>query len=201
MGESGPLPLSSILLPPGGWGFVSHHFAQLSADCWSLALDSVGSSPLSHPDSLLHGRWWPLAWGVSSSISCMARGCLARLPGSHTCSASLSSTWGPLKEHGAGLPAWSPQEKPGPGMAPAVNRSSQGAPESCAQTCGPCPTCGNPELPPALCPSCPGAGPLLSQHSLHSGLLSGCGLCTWCFLCVCGGACVLSTRASTYMSL
>lgn len=127
------------------------------------------------------GGGGPLAWRVPSSVNCTACGCLAQSPGSHSCSASLSSAWGPLEEHGAGLPAWTPQEKPGPGTAPGVIRSSQGMPKGCAQACGPCPTCGSPELPPAPCSSWPGAGPLLSQHSLHSGLFSGCGLCMWSF--------------------
>lgn len=148
--ESQALP--SILLPPGGWGFVSHHFAQLSTDCWSLALPTLGLLPLSTrlllrqvvapgPGSVtfhqLHGPWLP-----------------SPAPGSHSCSASLSSAWGPLKEHGAGLPAWSPPGEAWTRDGLRSSRSSQGRP-SCAQTCGPCPTCGD--------QSCPQPLPVLSR--------------------------------------
>ena len=196
-GTPGPCLLSSILLPPGGWCFVSHHFAQLF---WGLLVHLHSTlwaphlCPTLTPCSMAGGG--PTAWGVPSSMNCIARGLLAQPPGSHFCSASLWSAWGPLEKHGAGPPCLEPSGEAWTRTAPGVNRSSQGAPEGCAQTCGPCPTCGNPELPPALCPSRPGAGPLLSQHSLHSGRLSGCGLCRWCFLCACGGACVLSTYMS-----
>lgn len=119
----------------------------------------------------------PLAWRVPSSINCMACGCLAQSPGSHSCSASLSSAWGPLEEHGAGLPAWSPQEKPGPGTAPGVNRSSQGMPKGCAQPVG-TQSCPQPPAPPVL-----GLG--LSSPSTASTLGSFHGVG-----CACGAFCM-----------
>ena len=197
VGDSGPLP--SVVhpstprwlvfcLPPFCTAFLGTA-GHLHSTLWAPHL-----CPTLTPCSMAGGG--PTAWGVPSSMNCIARGLLAQPPGSHFCSASLWSAWGPLEKHGAGPPCLEPSGEAWTRTAPGVNRSSQGAPEGCAQTCGPCPTCGNPELPPALCPSRPGAGPLLSQHSLHSGRLSGCGLCMWCFLCACGGACVLSTYMS-----
>lgn len=151
--------------------------------------------PLSHPYSLLHGRWW--SPGLESALLHQLHGLWLPSPVPWVpflLSFTLISLGAPRRARG-----WPPCLEPsgeawtwdGPWSQQIITRDAQGL----------CPTCGNPELPPAPCSSCPGAGPLLSQHSLHSGLFPRCGLCMWCFLHACGGALVLSTCASTCMSV
>lgn len=177
---------------------ILHSF---SGNCWSLALNSVGSSPLSHPDSLLHGRWWSPSPG--SALFHQLQGPWPPSPGPWVpflLSFTLLSLGAPRKARGwASLPGALRRslDPDGPWSQQIITRGAWGlCPDMWTL-----PNLWECRAAPALCPSCPGAGPLLSQHSLHSGLLSGCGLCMWCFLRACGGACVLSTCASTYMSV
>lgn len=184
VGDSGPLP--SVVhpstprwlvfcLPPFCTAFLGTA-GHLHSTLWSPHL-----CPTPTPCSMAGGG--PPAQGVPSSITCKARGLLAQAPGSHSCSVSLSSAWGPLEKHGAGPPCLEPSGEAWTRTAPGVNRSSQGAPGGCAQTCGPCPTCGNAELPQPSAPPVLGLG--LSSPSTAStlGSFQGVG-------CACGASCV-----------